>query len=102
MRLAIVLLSAVAVMVGGFLLSSRSAAVRAADNKAVGIQKRIPWATSKVKGSPEPPSPYRSEVAFPKLKFFEPLEMTIVPGHGSPEGTVTIQHTLDLLDARAK
>lgn len=29
-------------------------------------------------------------------------EMTIVPGHGSPEGTVTIQHTLDLLDARAK
>src|SRR5258708_2537986 len=43
--------------------------------RAVGIDKRVPWTTSHVKGSPEPPAPYRSEVAFPKLKFFEPLDM---------------------------
>lgn len=42
--------------------------------------KRVPWTTSKVHGSPEPPAPYRLEVAFPKVKFFEPLEVTAAPG----------------------
>src|SRR5262245_4494023 len=42
--------------------------------------KRVPWTTSKIKGSPEPPPPYRLEVAFPKVKFFEPLEVTAAPG----------------------
>jgi uncharacterized repeat protein (TIGR03806 family) len=42
--------------------------------------KRVLWTTSKVKGSPEPPAPYRLEVAFPKLKFFEPLEMCSAAG----------------------
>src|SRR5262249_30434674 len=36
----------------------------------------------KIKGSPEPPPPYRLEVAFPKVKFFEPLELTAAPGSG--------------------
>src|SRR5437764_2495691 len=48
--------------------------------RAVGIDKRVPWTTSHVKGSPEPPAPYRSEVAFPKLKFFEPLDLANAPG----------------------
>lgn len=48
--------------------------------RAVGIEKRVPWTTSKVVGSPEPPPPYRTERAFPKLKFSEPLDMTSVPG----------------------
>jgi uncharacterized repeat protein (TIGR03806 family) len=43
-------------------------------------KKRVPWTTSKVKGSPEPPPPYRVELAFPRLKFFEPLEMCAAPG----------------------
>lgn len=58
-----------------------------ADDKAkssappVGIQKRALWTTSKIKGSPEPPPPYRSEVAFPKLPAFaSPLDMAAVPG----------------------
>src|SRR5262249_61097924 len=51
--------------------------------KAVGLDKRVPWTTSKVKGSPEPPEPYRSEIAFPKIKFFEPLDLASVPG-GNP------------------
>lgn len=45
-----------------------------------GIEKRIPWTTSRVKGSPDPPAPYRIQPAFPKLKFYEPLEMVAAPG----------------------
>ncbi len=47
---------------------------------AVGIAKRTPWTTSRVQGSPEPPPPYRTEVAFPALpKFAEPLDLAVVP-----------------------
>src|SRR5687768_7258950 len=46
---------------------------------AYGIETRVPWTTSRVVGSPEPPSPYRAEVAFP-VTFNEPLEATIAPG----------------------
>lgn len=49
--------------------------------KATGIEKRVPWTTSKVIGSPEPPPPYKTEPAFPKLpKFEEPLDLTYAPG----------------------
>src|SRR5215475_6390813 len=45
------------------------------------LEKRVPWTTSKVIGSPEPPPPYRAEPAFPKLpKFEEPLDLTYAPG----------------------
>jgi uncharacterized repeat protein (TIGR03806 family) len=51
------------------------------ERKAFGIDKRVPWTTSNVKGSPEPPPPYRTELAFPKLpKFEEPLDLTYAPG----------------------
>ncbi len=33
-----------------------------------------------MRGSPEPPSPYKTELAFPKLKFEEPLDITSAPG----------------------
>ncbi|MCS6977890.1 MAG: PQQ-dependent sugar dehydrogenase [Gemmatales bacterium] len=52
------------------------------DQKAQKLPPRRPWTTSNVKGSPEPPAPYRTEVAFPKLKFYEPLEMVAAPGMG--------------------
>ena len=29
-----------------------------------GIDKRVPWTTSHIKGSPEPPAPYRIERVF--------------------------------------
>src|SRR5438105_4736785 len=48
--------------------------------KPYGIETRVPWTTSHVKGSPEPPPPYRSEVAFPKLKFSSPLDLVGAPG----------------------
>jgi uncharacterized repeat protein (TIGR03806 family) len=45
-----------------------------------GIQKRELWTTSRVKGSPEPPAPYRMSKAFPKVRFNEPLEVAAIPG----------------------
>jgi uncharacterized repeat protein (TIGR03806 family) len=49
--------------------------------KKFGLEKRVPWTTSKVIGSPEPPPPYKTEPAFAKLpKFEEPLDLTYAPG----------------------
>jgi uncharacterized repeat protein (TIGR03806 family) len=48
--------------------------------KAFGIDKRVPWTSSHVQGSPEPPSPYLLENAFPKLKFEFPMELVAMPG----------------------
>jgi uncharacterized repeat protein (TIGR03806 family) len=48
--------------------------------KASGLEKRELWTTSKVKGSPEPPAPYSMARVYPKLKFFEALELCAVPG----------------------
>ncbi len=47
---------------------------------AVAQNKRVLWTTSKIQGTPDPPSPYQTKVAFPKLRFEEPLAMTVVPG----------------------
>src|SRR5262245_16957343 len=47
---------------------------------ASGLEKRVPWTTSKVRGSPEPPPPYRTVPAFAKLKFEEPLDLAAAPG----------------------
>ncbi len=61
--------------------SSSADQTRGPVRKASGLEKRIPWNDSKVVGSPEPPPPYRTEPAFPKLsKFDEPLDMTYAPG----------------------
>jgi putative heme-binding domain-containing protein len=51
-----------------------------AAEKPYGLDKRVPWLTSKVRGSPEPPSPFKTEIAFPKLKFDEPLELASAQG----------------------
>lgn len=48
--------------------------------KPFGLEKREPWTTSKVKGSPEPPDPFTLAPTYPKLKFFEALELAPVPG----------------------
>lgn len=45
-----------------------------------GIEKRMPWNTSRVVGTPDPPDPYLLEVAFPALHFNEPLAMASIPG----------------------
>jgi uncharacterized repeat protein (TIGR03806 family) len=48
--------------------------------RAVGIEKRVPWTTSRVIGSPDPPFPYDTERAFPALKFEHPVDITSAPG----------------------
>lgn len=73
--LSLVVLGTIAVF--GLLAASFAAGEKKAPvRKAYGLEKRVPWTTSKVIGSPEPPPPYRSERAFPKLKFVEPLDLT--------------------------
>jgi putative heme-binding domain-containing protein len=56
-----------------FCLASASAA-------EFGIEKRVPWTTSRLVGSPEPPRPYVNERVFPELSFKEPVELAVVPG----------------------
>lgn len=45
-----------------------------------GIERREPWTTDHLQGTPEPPDPYTTEDAFPKLKFLEPLSVGPIPG----------------------
>src|SRR5262245_22192541 len=52
----------------------------AQDRRPFSLDRRVPWTTSQVRGSPDPPAPYRTENAFPRLKFDEPLELAAVPG----------------------
>lgn len=43
---------------------------------------RVPWTTSRVIGTPEPPPPMRARQVFEQLKFTRPLYMTMEPGEG--------------------
>ncbi|MBC8351509.1 MAG: PQQ-dependent sugar dehydrogenase [Planctomycetes bacterium] len=59
---------------------SQFALMAADEDRSFDINKRIPWTDSRIKGTPDPPPPYRTTVAFPNLKFEEPLAMTSAPG----------------------
>lgn len=48
--------------------------------KPFGIAERTPWTTSRFRGSPEPPMPYRAERVYPKLGFAAPTALTFAPG----------------------
>ena len=43
------------------------------------VQQRTPWVTSKIIGTPDPPSPYRIDRAFPHLNFKTPTFLTQAP-----------------------
>ena len=45
----------------------------------VGLTERVPWTTSRIAGSPDPPSPYRIERLYPGLSFDQPVEMIDYP-----------------------
>lgn len=45
--------------------------------------KRAPWDTSRLAGSPEPPPPFTSVNAFPKLKTRQPVTIVPEPGRDS-------------------
>ena len=49
-------------------------------DRPFGMDRRVPWTTSRVVGSPDPPLPYRVVKAFPKLKVHQPLYVLEEPG----------------------
>lgn len=64
------------------LLSSAATGLEPSRSKTpFDLKQRQLWTTGNVHGSPEPPDPYTTENAFPKIRFFEPLSVGVVPGH---------------------
>ncbi|MFM7070944.1 MAG: PQQ-dependent sugar dehydrogenase, partial [Planctomycetota bacterium] len=47
---------------------------------AAAAERRTPWTTSKVAGTPQSPEPYRIEPAFPALAFQKPTSVEELPG----------------------
>ncbi len=45
-----------------------------------GLEARIPWTTSRITGSPDPPLPYTTERVFPAITFKNCLDIVSVPG----------------------
>ena len=56
-----------------------SIAAEGVNRAAFEIKQRQPWATSRVKGSPEPPLPYRAQRVFQHLNFKQPTVLTNAP-----------------------
>ena len=61
------------------LLLMALAAAAATQTNSFGIEKRVPFTTSRLAGSPDPPPPYRAKRVFPKLNFKHPLFITHQP-----------------------
>src|SRR5438128_11012893 len=53
---------------------------RAAEDRPFGIHHRIPWTTSRLVGSPDPPLPYTVEKTFTNIKWEQPIFITAEPG----------------------
>lgn len=65
------------------LFASASTAIAFADKASpaeLKVPRRPPWASSRIKGSPEPPRPYATERIFPNLEFENPVELVPAPG----------------------
>src|SRR5437870_3864235 len=54
--------------------------LRAAEDSPFGIHHRIPWTTSRLIGSPDPPLPYTVEKTFTNIKWEQPIFITAEPG----------------------
>lgn len=54
--------------------------LRESESGGVGVERRIPWISSRMKGSPDQPPPYTIELAFSHLKFDSPVVMVCAEG----------------------
>lgn len=64
------------------LMSVADAQVQPEKSPRFGLDKRIPWTTSNVRGRPEPPPPYRPERLYSKLRFKGTTLLDVLPGTG--------------------
>ncbi|WP_202921290.1 PQQ-dependent sugar dehydrogenase [Anatilimnocola aggregata] len=81
MRFSLVGLPYTLAMIVSFINCCMAVAQPAAAKKSeFGLEKRVPWTTSRLTGAPQPPSPYLVERVFPSLSFNEPCEMVAIPG----------------------
>ena len=63
------------------LLSVASGVLDAAEpEKPFGLDRRVPWTTSTITGSPDPPPPFAIEPVLPGLRFNNPVILTSAPG----------------------
>lgn len=67
-------------LASAFCLTPSSGNCQSAEPKLVENPRAVTWATSRFRGRPEPPLPYRAEVAFPNLKLKRPVALTNAPG----------------------
>ena len=71
-------------MRGAFLVIALAATIgqtlQAAHKQPFGIDHRVPWTTSRLIGSPDPPLPYTVEKTFTKVKFERPIFIIAEPG----------------------
>jgi len=57
-----------------------AAAARAEEPSPPASKSRVPWTTSRLVGSPEPPLPYTVEKQFPQLELTSPMYIVAEPG----------------------
>jgi uncharacterized repeat protein (TIGR03806 family) len=72
--------STLGVLASLWALSLFAAPVEKITEKPQEIQRREPWTTSRVVGSPDPPALYQVERVFPHLKLEQPVFLTPLPG----------------------
>lgn len=70
-----------ALVVAAVFMTSATALTLAAEspNDVSDVESRKPWTTSRVKGSPDPPLPYRAKRVFTALNFEQPTVLTNAP-----------------------
>src|SRR6185503_8377499 len=65
------------------LLAALSASAADEDEAPFGLDRRIPWTTSRVIGSPDPPLPYTVEKTFTNIQWRGPIFVAPEPGTDS-------------------
>jgi hypothetical protein len=77
--LSIVLVAMLVSLLGALVHSKPDEPAKKTAVAPFGIDQRVPWTTSRVAGSPEPPDPLTTSRLFPNLKLDRPLDIQIAP-----------------------